>query len=118
MFGEDGGDQSITDGAWIITMGQFGFVGFLAQFGLIAIGVFRTASVVKLVSSERHRVLLAAMALIVAINLVECLPNAAITPWALLLAGAVLGRTEAIRIVARRQKKTRVDLQQFERGIS
>jgi hypothetical protein len=120
VFSEYGADRSVTDGAWIITMGQFGFIGFLAEFGLIAMGVFRAALVFKFVNSERHRVLLAAMALIVAINLVECLPNAAITPWTWFLAGALLGRTEAIR-VARKQKKNsnlRVGLQQLERGIS
>ena len=120
VLGEDGVDHSVTDGAWIVTMGQFGFVGFLAQFGLIAMGVFRTVLAFKLVNSERHRVLLAAMALIVAINLVESLPNAPITPWTLLLAGALLGRTEAIRVAPRQKNKinSRVKLQQFERGIS
>lgn len=117
VYREGVGDSSITDGAWIITLGQFGFVGFLAQFGLIAIGVFRTSAAVQLVGSERQRILLAAMALIVAINLVECLPNAAMTPWTLLLAGAILGRAEAILIAARRKKKNRVTLQQFERGL-
>ena len=105
VISENGEDQSVTDGAWIITMGQFGFVGFLAEYGLIAIGVFRMASILKFVGSERERVLLAAMALIVAVSLVECLPNAPITPWALLLAGSLLGRAEAIR-AARQQTKS------------
>ena len=94
VFDEGGGDISVTDGAWVITMGQFGFVGFLAQFGLIAMGVFRAASAFKRVRSERHRVVLAAMALIVAVSLVECLPNAPIAPWMLFMAGALLGRAE------------------------
>ena len=43
----------------------------------------------------RERVFLAALALIVAINIVELLPNSAISPWTWLLAGALLGRAEA-----------------------
>ena len=110
----------MTDGAWIITMGQFGFVGFLAEFGLIALGVVRAASILKFVRSEQDRVLLAAMAVIVAISLVECLPNAPITPWTLLLAGALLGRAESVRVARKRRNSlnSHLHLQQVERGIS
>jgi hypothetical protein len=105
VYSEDGQDHSVTDGRWIITLGQFGFVGFLAEFGLMAIGVFYAESIFNKIRSERERVLLAALSLIVAINLVECLPNAAITPWTLLLAGSLLGRSEAIGF-ERRQKNS------------
>jgi len=32
-------DMNVTDGQWIITIGQFGLVGFLLQFGLLALPV-------------------------------------------------------------------------------
>src|SRR5262249_16447535 len=41
---EAGIDISKTDGRWIITMGQFGFFGLLAEFGLLALPIFRAAS--------------------------------------------------------------------------
>lgn len=31
------------DGQWIITMGSFGFVGFVATFGLLAVPIFCAA---------------------------------------------------------------------------
>jgi len=107
VYSEDGQDHSVTDGRWIITMGQFGFVGFLAEFGLIAVGVFYAGSIFNRISSERERVLLAALSLIVAINLVECLPNAPIIPWTLLLAGGLLGRSEAIGFEGRQRSSRR-----------
>ena len=41
---ESGKDMSITDGRWIITIGQFGLFGFVAEFGLLILPVFRAAS--------------------------------------------------------------------------
>ena len=43
---------------------------------------------------------LAALALIISANIVELLPNATLTPWTWLLAGALLGRSELLRIRA------------------
>jgi hypothetical protein len=96
---ETGKDLSTTDGRWIITMGQFGFFGFLAEFGLLALSVFRAASALRFTQSVHEQVCLAALALIVAINIVDLLPNATFTPWTWLLAGALLGRAEALRSI-------------------
>ena len=87
-------DASVTDGRWIITMGQFGLFGFLAEFGLLAFPVFRAASILRLQLPFREAVLVAALALIVAINVVELLPNSTLSPWSWFLAGALLGRSE------------------------
>jgi len=94
---EFGKDISVTDGHWIITMGQFGIFGFLAEFGLLALPVFRAASALRFTTSRSDAVYLAALALIVAINMIDLLPNSSIMPWTWLLAGALLGRTEALR---------------------
>lgn len=97
VYEESGKDSSITDGAWIQILGAFGLLGFLSQFGLLALPVFRASSAYSSVSSERDRIILAALALIVALSLVEQLPNSSISAWNWMLAGALLGRTEAIR---------------------
>jgi cell division protein FtsW (lipid II flippase) len=92
-----GGDDSVTDGMWIITLGSFGIFGFVAQFGLLAFSVFRAAPLARLIKSEQDRVLIAALALIVALNVVEQLPNAGISGWSWVLAGALIGRSELIQ---------------------
>lgn len=106
VYEESGKDSSITDGAWIQTLGQFGLVGFLAQFGLLAWPVFRAASAFKFISAERDRVFLSVIALIVALGVVEQLPNSSISPWSWLLAGALLGRAEQIIQLARRARRS------------
>jgi hypothetical protein len=97
---ETGQDLSVTDGRWIITMGQFGFVGFLVEFGLLALPIVRAASALKFAASARDQVFLSALALILATNLIDLLPNSSISPWTWLLAGALLGRAEELRTVA------------------
>jgi hypothetical protein len=97
----EGKDVSITDGHWIITMGVYGLFGFVAEFGLLTWTVFRAASALRFTQAKRDRVYLAALALLVAINMIELLPNATLTPWTCLLAGALLGRAEALRIAGR-----------------
>jgi hypothetical protein len=100
---ETGKDNSLTDGGWIITLGQFGILGFLAQFGLLAVPVFRASASVKFAEFAQDAVFLAALALIVSLTLVEQLPNASISPWSWLLAGALLGRAEYIKSLRSRR---------------
>jgi hypothetical protein len=105
IYDDYGKDISVTDGRWIITMGQFGLFGFLAEFGLLALPVFRAASALRFAEPARERIFLAALALILAINIIDLLPNSALTPWTWLLAGALLGRAEALRTVTRSRQK-------------
>jgi len=91
VYDDYGKDISITDGQWILTLGQFGLVGFIAQFGLLTFPIFRAATALKHLRSEREKVLLAATALILAVTAVEQLPNASINSWTWLLGGALYG---------------------------
>ncbi|MBV1889343.1 MAG: hypothetical protein KUG67_03760 [Proteobacteria bacterium] len=93
---EMGRDESVTDGRWIITFGQFGFFGFIAEFGLLAVSIFRAYSASKVVESKSEQTLLAAHALIIGIVMADQLPNASLQPWLWLLAGILLGRSETI----------------------
>jgi hypothetical protein len=110
VYEETGKDSSITDGSWIQTLGQFGFIGFLAQFGLLAWPVFRAATAFKFVRTERDRVFFSVIALIVALGLIEQLPNSSINSWNWLLAGCLLGRAERIIELARNVRGSSSDL--------
>jgi hypothetical protein len=110
------GDISLTDGAWVIIMGEFGIVGFLATFGLLALPVFRAASSMRYVPSTNDRIYFAAVTLILAINLIDLLPNSSLRPWTWLLAGALMGRAEALRALARKSRKLRNPLPLVERS--
>ena len=102
---ENGRDESITDGLWIITLGQYGLIGFIAQFGLLSLAVFRAASSFKLIKSGNDAICIAAISLILAANIVELIPNSDLLPWTWLLCGALLGRTEALRSQSSERKR-------------
>jgi hypothetical protein len=93
---DQGRDVSIRDGRWIITLGAYGLFGFLAEFGLLALPVFRAALALKFAESTNDRVYLSALALIVAVSVVDLLPNGFLSPWTCLLAGALSGRADAL----------------------
>ena len=113
IYDDDGKDISVTDGHWIITMGQFGLVGFLAEFGLLALAVFRSVSVLRFPSSSIDKTLLGGLALIVSASIVNLLPNGALLPWTWLFSGALLGRMEMLaksgRPSPRKQSKLGMD---------
>ena len=98
-----GRDITISDGYWIITFGEFGIFGFIATFGLLTLTVLRAAGALKLTQNRRERELLGALSLIVAVSLVNQLPNSSMSPWLWLLAGSLLGRAEQIYATARKR---------------
>lgn len=100
---ETGDNESVTDGKWIITLGVFGWLGFIAEFGLLALPVFRAVSVFKWVKTQQEMTFLSAHALLIGIVMLDQLPNASLAPWLWLLVGALLGRTEAIFDAAKKQ---------------
>jgi hypothetical protein len=91
VFDAAGSDISVTDGAWIITLGTSGWVGYIAVYGLLTLPIF-----LLFLRRRQHAVGLetAALAVILAANLVDLIPNSSNTPLTWLLAGALWGRLE------------------------
>lgn len=85
---EEGRDMSITDGTWIIQVGIFGWVGYFAMFGLLGVPVLYLRRLWR----RREDVPWAsgAVALLLALNLCDLVPNSSLTPVTWLLAGALL----------------------------
>jgi hypothetical protein len=98
-----GKDVSLTDGQWIITMGQFGVIGFILEFGLLALGVYRAVGVLRSSDYTRSAILLGALSLIVAVNLLDLLPNSGLRPWTWILTGCLLGRSELLESLERKK---------------
>ncbi len=79
-----GEDLSITDGTWIIVIGTFGWAGYVATFGLLClplVGTWRRGSHISAAGT--------AVSLILAVNLLDLLPNSSLTPLTWLLAGSL-----------------------------
>lgn len=87
----NGASLSTTDGVWIIQFGSYGWVGFLAQFGLMALPVL----LLWRRRPDEMPVATAALAVMLAINMVNLLPNSTLMPLTWLMAGALLGYAEA-----------------------
>jgi hypothetical protein len=96
-----GRDISVSDGRWVIVIGEFGLVGFLLEFGLLAICVYRAAFAFRFASSPSDQRAMGTLALLVAINLFDLIPNSGLLPWTWLLGGALLGRAEALALSRR-----------------
>lgn len=82
---------TVTDGRWIILIGVLGWVGFLAEFGLLAWPIFLLWR-----KSGQGDVSpwIGPMALMLGINMIDLIPNATLTPLTWLMAGAILGYAE------------------------
>lgn len=90
IFDQYTGDMvSVTDGMWVIIIGTFGWLGYIARFGLLTL-----PAVLLALNRRRFDISIATsgLALALAANLVDLLPNAALTPITWLLAGALMGR--------------------------
>lgn len=86
---ETGRSTSITDGAWVITIGTAGWLGYIGQFGLLTVPILMMSLHRR---SQGATPATAGLALVLAVNLVDLIPNATLTPITWLIAGALAGR--------------------------
>lgn len=91
VFNETGQDISTTDGAWVIVMGIRGWVGYLAQFGLLTAPLLLVS--IRWRQYEVSSVTIF-LALVLSALLVDLIPNGFLSPVTLLIAGALWGRLE------------------------
>ena len=83
---------TVTDGRWIILIGVLGWVGFLAEFGILALPIIL---IWRKTGQGEMSPWIGPMCLMLGINLIDLIPNATLTPLTWLLAGAILGYAEA-----------------------
>ena len=88
---------TIPDGAWIVVLGIYGWLGYIAKFGLIALPLLRLGGVALGGVRQPLSRCAAALALILAANMVDMLPNATEIPFTWLMVGALMGHAEALR---------------------
>ena len=86
---DTGAILSVTDGAWIIIIGSFGWLGYIAKFGLLTLPIILLALRRKMLEVTPAT---AGLALVMATNLFDLLPNATLTPMTWLIGGALAGR--------------------------
>ncbi|MAU45863.1 MAG: hypothetical protein CMP09_13765 [Yangia sp.] len=92
-----GASLTVTDGRWIIVIGVYGWVGFLAEFGLLVLPLLLLWREAMAAREDAISPFIAPLSLLLAINIFDMLPNATLTPLTWLLAGALTGYAETLR---------------------
>lgn len=82
---------TVSDGRWIITVGHYGWIGYLAEFGLLALPILLLVRQKSAAPPDPHTV---GLCLVLALNMLDLLPNSGLTPLTWLVAGALLGHVE------------------------
>ena len=96
---ETGQILSVPDGRWIIVFGTYGWVGYIAEMGLLAtpLGLL----VLRMRKAGQNGIAplspwVAPIALILAVTMMDMLLNATLTPLTWMCAGAILGYAEQL----------------------
>jgi hypothetical protein len=93
---ESGEILTIPDGRWIIVFGSFGWLGYIAEFGLLALPLLLLGRYTLRNPQADLSPYIGPVALILGITLMDMLLNATLTPFTWLTAGAVLGYVERL----------------------
>ncbi|MFZ1469963.1 MAG: hypothetical protein WAT09_13450 [Paracoccaceae bacterium] len=88
---------NIADGAWVIQIGTYGWLGYVAEFGLLCLPLWLLGREALVQRSAAFAPEVAGLALIFAFNMLDLLPNGTLVPVSWLIAGALLGHAEALR---------------------
>jgi len=91
VYDELGEKASVTDGYWIIVMGQSGLIGFVLVFGLMIFPVLAAAPSLARWPIGTKSVLVATTAWIATLGAVDLLPNGFLNSRMVFIAGALMG---------------------------
>jgi hypothetical protein len=86
---ETGRSLTVTDGYWIIIIGVLGWTGYISVFGLLTLPLFRLWWCHNATATDEHRLTLGT-SLLLAVNLLELIPNSSINTMTWLLVGLLL----------------------------
>lgn len=100
---ETGQILSIPDGRWIIVFGTFGWLGYICEFGLLALPLVLMWIYIRGHDTSTLSPWVAPLTLVLGITMVDMLLNATLTPLTWLTAGAILGHAE--RLMPRQIKR-------------
>lgn len=98
---------TIADGAWVIQIGTYGWLGYLAQFGLLCLPLWLLGREAVAQPSRAFAAPVAALALIFGFNMADLLPNGTLVPLSWLMAGCLLGNAEAMRATRKAARAAR-----------
>jgi hypothetical protein len=102
---EDVKHASVRDGAWLIRLGESGWAGYVGLFGLLGAPLLLLA---LRATRVRPSAATSALAVILAANLLDLIPNSGLTVVTMVIAGALIGRLEHASVRAPAAAQARV----------
>lgn len=111
---QTGEDISVTDGGWAISMGTGGWVGFLSKYLFLFLPIWIVYKKSRYFhgASQQTQILLAGHTLILAVIMIDQLPNSSLNPLYWCLAGSLLGRAQSLLSVS----TTNLDIRNYSKG--
>ena len=94
---ENGQDITVLDGMWIIVLGKQGIVGFIFYYLLLIYPLYLARKYYRYIDNSTHQVYFVTLAIILAIGILDSIPNTGMMPVHFLLAGALLGQAEYVK---------------------
>ncbi|WP_339110024.1 hypothetical protein [Thioclava sp. GXIMD4216] len=91
---ETGKPSTITDGIWIIIIGQYGWIGYLSLFGFICLPVILCAFSYRKLRLDTIDI---GMMVVMAANMIDLIPNSSLVAPIWLLSGALWVRYDQAR---------------------
>ncbi len=98
LYDSSGKDISVSDGTWVILFGQGGWVLYLSVLSLLCFPVLQLSIQARRLEPDG---VTAALAVLLAANLVDLLPNSSLIALTWTIAGALTGRLEWERAATR-----------------
>lgn len=95
IFDDRGRLVSVTDGIWVIVLGERGWVGYVGLFGLLCLPMLWLLRMMRRAQVPPATV---GLAIIGAGNLIYMIPNATMTPVCLLVFGALAGYATVLQV--------------------
>ena len=97
LYDNSGKDIVITDGKWIIEYGTFGAFGFVFYYLILLIPLYYALNSIKHIDNPKDQTYFAALAIMLAVCIIDSVPNSNMSTMHLLLAGALLGQAEFLK---------------------
>ena len=91
VYDDEGRDTTVSDGMWIITLAEGGWLRYLSVFGLLGLPMLLAGRRSRRLALDRST---ATIAIVLAVNMLDLIPNASLTPLTWLFAGSLTGRLE------------------------
>jgi hypothetical protein len=91
-----GKNLAVIDGFWAIQIGMRGVVGYVSLFGMLLLPVWRSRKTIARAESLRDRAVVASLALIAVVYVIDLIPNSSIDPYLTFLVGVLAGTEKGL----------------------